>query len=372
VVDAQVTAQTQASILTLAGVSKRYGATNALGPIDLEVRKGEFLTLLGPSGCGKTTTLNIIAGLLAATTGHVTLGGREMTGVAPSRRDMGVVFQNYALFPHKTVSDNVAFGLRMRKTPREQMRERVRRMLDTVGLPGVEERMPEQLSGGQRQRVALARALVIEPKVLLLDEPLSNLDALLRKRMRHEIRDLQQRLGITTIFVTHDQDEAFEMSDRVALLNKGRIEQIGTPEDLYDAPATRFVAEFIGDANLVEGRIVAAEDSGQVVVRVAGGTDLPARSVPGSLKAGDAAYLMLRPERIELVTQVPAAAGALAARVVNRVFSGEQIHLVLETAHGIRLACTKPSLPRFRQLAPGDSVWIVPTECRALGVTPRE
>ena len=245
-------ASTAQHILSLDGVVKRYGAQTAVGPIDLAVRTGEFLTLLGPSGCGKTTTLLIIAGLLGATAGQVRLAGRDMTHVPPSKRDMGVVFQNYALFPHKTVLENVSFGLRMRKTPREQVNERVRRMLDIVGLPGVEERLPEQLSGGQRQRVALARALVIEPKVLLLDEPLSNLDAMLRKRMRHEIRELQQRLGITTIFVTHDQDEAFEMSDRVALLNRGRVEQIGSPEELYDQPLTRFVAEFIGDVNLID------------------------------------------------------------------------------------------------------------------------
>lgn len=371
-VDAQATAETQPPILTLEGVIKRYGATTAVGPIDLDVREGEFLTLLGPSGCGKTTTLQIIAGLLAASAGRVKIGGREMTGVAPSKRDMGVVFQNYALFPHKTVFDNVAFGLRMRKMPREQIRERVRRMLDTVGLPGVEERMPEQLSGGQRQRVALARALVIEPKVLLLDEPLSNLDAILRKRMRREIRDLQKRLGITTIFVTHDQDEAFEMSDRVALLNKGCVEQIGTPEDLYDSPATRFVAEFIGDANLVEGRVVEAQDSGRVRIRVPGDTDLPAGAVPGSLQVGDVAYLMLRPERIELMMEAPAAGDVLAAKVIKRVFSGEQLSLELKTANGIHLICTKPSLPRFRQLAPGDSVWLLPTECRALKVPPHE
>jgi spermidine/putrescine ABC transporter ATP-binding subunit len=370
VVDVLAKTEPPLLILTLEGVVKRYGATTALGPIDLDVRKGEFLTLLGPSGCGKTTTLQIIAGLLVASAGRVTLGGREMTGVAPSQRNMGVVFQNYALFPHKTVFDNVAFGLRMRKIPPEQIGTRVLRMLETVGLPGVEERMPEQLSGGQRQRVALARALVIEPQVLLLDEPLSNLDALLRKRMRHEIRDLQKRLGITTIFVTHDQDEAFEMSDRVALLNKGRIEQIGTPEDLYDSPTTRFVAEFIGDANLVQGQVVEAHDSGQVLIRVAGGTDLRAMAVPGSLRSGDSAYMILRPERMELTIEAPTSGDALAAKVRKRVFSGEQLSLELETSHGIQLVCTKPSLPRFRELGPGASVWLVPGECRALKVTP--
>ncbi|MGE0798602.1 MAG: ABC transporter ATP-binding protein [Lautropia sp.] len=367
--DARPAAAPPASLLSLEGIVKRYGATTAVGPIDLDVRHGEFLTLLGPSGCGKTTTLQLIAGLLVATAGRVRLDGRDLTDVAPSGRDMGVVFQNYALFPHKTVFDNVAFGLRMRRLPRPQIRERVSRMLQTVGLPGVEQRMPEQLSGGQRQRVALARALVIEPKVLLLDEPLSNLDAVLRKRMRHEIRDLQRRLGITTIFVTHDQDEAFEMSDRVALLNKGRIEQIGSPEQLYDAPATRFVAQFIGDPNLLEGRVVAVQDAGEVRVRVPGGWDLAATAEPGSLSVGDPACLVLRPERIELATQAPATGDDLAVKVRNRVFSGEQLKLELETAGGIVLNCSKPSLPRFRQLAPGDPVWLHPTECRALKVT---
>ena len=246
-------------ILELRRVLKRYGATLGVGPVDFVVQEGEFLTLLGPSGCGKTTTLHVIAGLLFPDEGEVRLRGRDITRLDPPHRDMGVVFQNYALFPHKTVFDNVAFGLRMRRVAREEIARRVRRMLELVGLPGVEARFPDQLSGGQRQRVALARALVIEPTVLLLDEPLSNLDAVLRKRMRLELRDLQQRLSTTTIFVTHDQDEAFEMSDRVVLLNHGRIEQIGTPEELYDTPATRFAAEFIGDTNLIEG-VVAGVD----------------------------------------------------------------------------------------------------------------
>jgi ABC-type Fe3+/spermidine/putrescine transport system ATPase subunit len=370
VADGEPAAATAPHILTLDGVVKQYGGQTAVGPVDLAVREGEFLTLLGPSGCGKTTTLQVIAGLLAATAGRVRLRGRDMTGVAPSQRDMGVVFQNYALFPHKTVFDNVAFGLRMRKTPREQVRERVRRMLDIVGLPGVDERLPEQLSGGQRQRVALARALVIEPQVLLLDEPLSNLDAMLRKRMRHEIRELQRRLGITTIFVTHDQDEAFEMSDRVALLNRGRVEQIGTPEELYDQPATRFVAEFIGDANLIDAHVVAAPDGDQVRVRIAGGAALSAGAVPGSVQAGDQALLMIRPERIELLLSAPSTGDAIAATLVQRVFSGEQIGLTLEAAGGVRLLCSKPSLPRYRQLVAGDPVWLVPSDCRVLKAAP--
>ena len=274
------------TILELQGVVKRYGATLGVGPVDVDVREGEFLTLLGPSGCGKTTTLHIVAGLLSPDEGRVMLGARDITRLDPQHRDMGVVFQNYALFPHKTVLDNVAFGLRMRGTPRAEIGGRVRRMLDLVGLPGVEARLPGQLSGGQRQRVALARALVIEPTVLLLDEPLSNLDAVLRKRMRLDLRELQQRLGIATIFVTHDQDEAFEMSDRVVLLNGGRVEQVGTPEELYDDPATRFAAEFIGETNLIEG-VVAATTGATIAVDTGAGGRYDAFAPGRSLRGGD-------------------------------------------------------------------------------------
>jgi ABC-type Fe3+/spermidine/putrescine transport system ATPase subunit len=276
---------------------------------------------------------------------------------------MGLVFQNYALFPHKTIFDNVAFGLRMRKVPKAEIAQRAKEMLRIVGLPDVDHRLPDQLSGGQRQRVALARALVIRPTILLLDEPLSNLDAMLRKRMRHEIRDLQQRLGITTIFVTHDQDEAFEMSDRVALLDRGRIAQIGAPEDLYDAPVSRFVAEFIGDANLIDGQVVSSDGHGLVRLRIAGGSEMVARTADHDLQPGQAALLMIRPERIELSDA--ASPGALPARVRQRVFSGERITLELDTAGG-PITCTKPSLPQYRLLDPGAQVWLQPGDCRAL------
>ena len=356
----------QEPVLRLEGVAKRYGDAHAVGPVDIDVERGEFLTLLGPSGCGKTTTLHIIAGLLAPTAGRVTTAGRDITHVEPRRRDMGLVFQNYALFPHKTIFDNVAFGLRMRKVAKAEIRERVLRMLDVVGLPGVDGRVPDQLSGGQRQRVALARALVIEPTVLLLDEPLSNLDAVLRKRMRLELRDLQRRLGITTIFVTHDQDEAFEMSDRIVLLNAGQIEQVGTPEEIYDAPASRFVAEFIGNVNLIDGEIVRLDGAGSAIVRIAGGLELAARLADPRLGAGAATHLMVRPERIELSAAGPAGQAAFEARVRKRVFSGEHLTFELETASGVGLICTKPSVPAYRAIATGDSVWLVPEDCRAL------
>jgi ABC-type Fe3+/spermidine/putrescine transport system ATPase subunit len=350
------------SVLTLAGIVKRYGSVTALGPVDIEVGKGELLTLLGPSGCGKTTTLHIIAGLTSPTAGRLLLAGRDITKLAPPYRDIGLVFQNYALFPHKTIAENVAFGLRMRKVPKADITVRVRRMLDVVGLPGVEERRPHQLSGGQRQRVALARALVIEPSILLLDEPLSNLDALLRKRMRLELRDLQQRLGITTVFVTHDQDEAFEMSDRVVLMNAGRVEQVGSPEDLYDRPRTRFAAEFIGEASLLEGQVI--ESSGEDVIVAVGDLAIPARAVGPGLVPGVPAILMARPERIEITPS--GSDGASAMTVAKRVFQGDRILFELRTEGGQRFHCSAPSIESYRAIQAGGHVSARFRECRAI------
>ncbi len=351
----------QENVLQLKGIVKRYGQTLAVGPVDISVRKGELLTLLGPSGCGKTTTLHIVAGLIEPTEGTVIMDGRDVTRLEPPQRDMGLVFQNYALFPHKTIYENVAFGLRMRRVARDEIRRRVGEVLDVVGLPGVEQRYPHELSGGQRQRVAVARAVVIEPGILLLDEPLSNLDAVLRKRMRLELRDIQQRLGITTIFVTHDQDEAFEMSDRVILLNKGLIEQVGTPEEMYDRPETRFAAEFIGEANLIGGKVgsVGASDM-EIVI---GGKSFPAPQVRRKLAAGDEVEVMVRPERLEIAKSAPAAGSALEGRIVKRVFSGDMIALSVETDDGIELTARKPSSARYRDIDQGDQVWIVPEDC---------
>ncbi|MEJ8573529.1 ABC transporter ATP-binding protein [Microbaculum marinum] len=356
---------TDDSVLELRGVEKLYGETRVLGPIDFTVQKGELLTLLGPSGCGKTTTLHIIAGLVEPTVGTVTMSGRDVTNLEPPHRDMGLVFQNYALFPHKTVFDNVAFGLRMRRVGREEIRERVMRVLDVVGLPGVEQRQPHQLSGGQRQRVAVARAVVIEPQVLLLDEPLSNLDALLRKRMRLELRDIQQRLGITTVFVTHDQDEAFEMSDRVILMNRGRIEQLGSPEDLYDRPESRFAAEFIGETNLIDGKVTKANGT-TVSIAVTGGAEFQAPLTNGAGAVGQEVYLMVRPERVEIARERPADAAAIGARVTKRVFSGDMLALTLTSADGLEIVSRKPSVSRYRDLEEGSDVWMMLEECRML------
>ena len=352
-------------VLRLEKVVKRYGATTALGPVDIDVRKGELLTLLGPSGCGKTTTLQIIAGLTNPTEGRLLLSGKDITALAPPYRDMGLVFQTYALFPHKTIGENVAFGLRMRKVPKAEIITRVRRVLGLVGLPNVEDRYPHQLSGGQRQRVAVARAVVIEPSILLLDEPLSNLDALLRKRMRLELREIQQRLGITTIFVTHDQDEAFEMSDRVILMNAGRIEQVGTPEDIYDRPATRFAAEFIGEASLLDGKVV--DIDGRALTLDVGGLKVHATSVGPALALGASAILMTRPERVELTDS--GEPGASDVTVGKRVFQGDRILFDLVTSHGQVFQCSVPSVERYRTIEIGRPIGARFRESRAIPVS---
>src|SRR6185295_12759752 len=234
------------SFLELDRVGKQFGPQTVVDDFTLAVGKGEFISFLGPSGCGKTTTLQMIAGFLDPSRGAIRLEGRDLTAIHPAKRGLGIVFQSYALFPHMTAAENVSFGLEMRRVPRAERAERVRATLAMVGLAGYEDRYPRRMSGGQQQRVALARALVIRPTVLLLDEPLSNLDLKLREEMRLEITSLQRRLGITTILVTHDQGEALVVSDRVAVMNKGQIEQIAPPIDIYERPASRFVAEFIG------------------------------------------------------------------------------------------------------------------------------
>jgi ABC-type Fe3+/spermidine/putrescine transport system ATPase subunit len=239
--------------IRLDGISKSYdGRLRAVDEISLDVKPGEFFSLLGPSGCGKTTTLRMIAGFETVDTGRILVGDRDVTDVPVHRRDMGMVFQSYALFPHRTVTENVAFGLRMRKVPKPEIEARVKAALAMVALTGFEDRRPGQLSGGQQQRVALARAIVIRPPVLLCDEPLGALDRKLRQQMQFELKQLQKELGVTLVFVTHDQEEALTMSDRIAVMNAGRIEQVGAPNEIYDRPRTRFVADFIGEINLID------------------------------------------------------------------------------------------------------------------------
>jgi spermidine/putrescine transport system ATP-binding protein len=241
-------------------VSKRFGEVEAVHQVSLQIREGEFFSLLGPSGCGKTTTLRMIAGFERPDAGEILIRGQRMNEVPPFHRPVNTVFQHYALFPHMTVFENVAFGLEMKRLPREEIRRRVAEALRLVRLTGLENRYPRQLSGGQQQRVALARALVNRPAVLLLDEPLGALDLKLRKEMQLELKNLQHQVGITFIYVTHDQEEAMTMSDRIAVMNQGRVLQVGTPVEIYERPATRFVADFIGETNFLEGRLVAFEE----------------------------------------------------------------------------------------------------------------
>ena len=285
--------------LTLTGVQKRFGAMAAVEDFNLEVERGEFVSFLGPSGCGKTTTLRMIAGFEQPTAGTIKVDGRDITNQSPNRRNVGMVFQAYALFPNMTIADNVGFGLRVRKRPKAEIKRKVSELLDLIHLPDKAERYPWQLSGGQQQRVALARALAIEPEVLLLDEPLSALDAKIRIILRAEIRAIQRKLGITTVYVTHDQEEALSLSDRIVVMSEGRIEQVGTPFEIYNFPSTGFVARFVGTLNVLAAKVV---DPAAGTLEVAGQPIRTSNPVKGS-HAGGTVSVALRPERVTLGSQ---------------------------------------------------------------------
>jgi putative spermidine/putrescine transport system ATP-binding protein len=320
------------SYLELSGLQKRYGQSVAVDDVSLSVEQGESVALLGPSGCGKTTTLRMLAGLIAPDRGTMTLDGSEITGLPAHRRNMGYVFQSYALFPHLSVARNIAFGLEERGIGRAETTKRVAEGLALVRLAGMEQRRPKELSGGQQQRVALARALVIQPSVLLLDESLSNLDAKLRDAMRHEIRSIQRSLGITTLFVTHDQVEALTMCDRIAVMHRGRIAQIGSAEDIYERPATRFVAEFVGRANVLS---LTRDAQGRAAVW--------GQVVP--VEATADADLFVRPQRMRIVpVSEPAGdeAARLTGRVLRSVFVGDHVEVLVEGAGG-QLTVEMPS-----------------------------
>jgi ABC-type Fe3+/spermidine/putrescine transport system ATPase subunit len=304
--------------VSVEGVGKRFGDVVALRDVSLEVAPGELLTLLGPSGCGKTTLLRLLAGFETPDGGRILISGQDVAGLPPYRRPVNTVFQHYALFPHRTVAGNVAFGLEQGRTPRALIPDRVAKALDLVRLPGYGDRRIDQLSGGQKQRVALARALVLEPDVLLLDEPMSALDPKLRKEMQVEVKNLQERLETTFVFVTHDQDEALVMSDRVAVMNAGRIEQVGTPDGLYERPRTRFVADFLGVRNLLECA-VRGRAEGRVLLETRGGLRLRAEDDGGW---GEAAWVGLRAERLSLVDA--SSPGALAATIEDELYLGDR------------------------------------------------
>jgi len=345
--------------VSLKNVTKAYGETVAVDSASFEVRKGELFFLLGPSGCGKTTILRMIAGFLRPDTGAISFDDRPIDAVPPHRRNTGMVFQNYALWPHMKVAENVAYGLRERKVARPEREQRVAEALRTVRMDQLRDRMPNQLSGGQQQRVALARALVIEPDVVLLDEPLSNLDARLRLEMRGEIRRIHDETGITTIYVTHDQKEALSMADRLAVMSMGRVEQIGAPRGVYRRPANRFVADFIGEANMIEGVLAEAAD-GQGLLRTELG-ELRAVLGPGAPETGSRAVCMVRPEclRLERGEQ-----NGFRASVESSFYLGEIEQFVL-TAAGIELKAFEANpgdqSPHTGQqvdvhFAPGDAV----------------
>ncbi|TPW31166.1 ABC transporter ATP-binding protein [Martelella alba] len=351
------------AFLELNALTKRYGPTTAVDRISFNVERGSFVSLLGPSGCGKTTTLQMIAGFEEVSSGHITLNGRDLAAIPARHRGLGIVFQTYALFMHMTAAENVSFGLEMRKVAKDERKRRVDRALDLVHLSHLADRYPRAMSGGQRQRVALARALVIEPELLLLDEPLSNLDAKLREEMQIELRRIQREAGVTTLMVTHDQAEALALSDRVVVMEKGRIEQEAAPFEIYDTPRTAFVSSFIGKSNLLSATLVSTSDAGSVLD--CRGTRLD--GLPVKLRPGPA-LISLRPERIQFSAENPLFTGT----VRERVFLGNQWLLTIETPIGDLLVVRRNM--GMNEAGIGDTVGLsfTPKDMRVLPVQEAE
>ncbi|OCC13121.1 ABC transporter ATP-binding protein [Streptomyces sp. PTY087I2] len=351
--------QTAGGDVRLAGISKTYGSFTAVHPLDLTVPQGSFFALLGASGCGKTTTLRMIAGLEEATTGTVFLGDRDITDLPPYKRPVNTVFQSYALFPHLDITENVAFGLRRRGI--KSVKKQVDEMLELVQLGDFARRKPHQLSGGQQQRVAVARALINHPQVLLLDEPLGALDLKLRRQMQLELKRIQTEVGITFVHVTHDQEEAMTMADTVAVMNGGRVEQLGAPADLYENPRTTFVANFLGTSNLIEGEIVSTGDD--LVVAAGGGKlSLPRERCSASSTSGGGRLLLgIRPEKISLAhaddaDSVPAGRNRVTGRVTDSSFIGVSTQYVVESPAGTALQVYEQNIERDTRLVPGAEV----------------
>ncbi|MBI5596501.1 MAG: ABC transporter ATP-binding protein [Elusimicrobia bacterium] len=353
--------------IELKGVRKRFGSAVAVDGVDLTIGDGEFFALLGPSGCGKTTLLRMIAGFEFPDSGRVLVEGKDVARVPPNERPVNMVFQHYALFPHMTVADNVAFGLRMKRLPQDEVVDRAAEGLRTVRLESLGGRYPHQLSGGQQQRVALARALVNRPEVLLLDEPLAALDERLRQDMRVELKALQAKVGISFVFVTHDQEEALALADRIAVMRAGRIEQVGTPQEVYEAPATRFVADFVGVSNLLPGAVVEVEP---LLMEAEGGTRRALLEVGGlgrvsaflmnGARAGDSVTLCLRPERIHLASDGSEAEleNRVPGIVQSTVFLGGEVRYRVMTASGRELDAHEISSPLRPVRRPGERVLV--------------
>jgi len=346
------------SQLTLRNVAKMFGDVRAVDDVCLNIEHGEFLTLLGPSGSGKTTTLNMIAGFEFPTSGQILLEGQDITTVAPNNRGIGMVFQNYALFPHMTVFENIAFPLKMRKTPSADIRTKAKTALQLVKLSGFERRYPNQLSGGQQQRVALARALVFRPPILLMDEPLGALDKKLRDHMRLEIKHLQESLNITAIYVTHDQEEALTMSDRIAIMNEGRIMQVGIPAELYEYPANLFVADFIGESNFLKGRVVKTEGN-RLAVETKDGLRIWSKK-RNALGLGKEITVAIRPEKIQVFSSkidVPTdIVNCFPGQVEEVVYVGEASVYHIRLSSGLFIEAKVQSGPLATRYKPGEKV----------------
>ena len=325
-------------IVRIADVDKSFDGERVVKKLNLDVERGEFLTMLGPSGCGKTTTLRMIAGFEVPTSGQIFLEGEDVDDKKPNERNVNTVFQNYALFPHMNVFDNIAFGLVEKKVKKDEIRRRVEEMIRLVQLDGMEKRMPSQMSGGQKQRVAIARALVNRPKVLLLDEPLGALDLKLRKQMQGELKALQRQLGITFIYVTHDQEEALTMSDRIAVMNRGRLEQVGTPEEVYNHPETKFVADFIGESNIIEGYVEDMTEDSIEVTMESGKAVIPETGY----RMEEMVYLCIRPENLKISTE-PKEGFRFRGQVREHIFIGSTNKTMIEMPNGQMLKSVTPA-----------------------------
>lgn len=341
--------------LSIRGAAKTYGSVVALAEASLELAEGEFLTLLGPSGSGKTTLLMMVAGLVPPSAGEIWIDGKLATYAPPDKRDIGIVFQNYALFPHLTVYENIAFPLRMRRRPAAEIDAEVKRVLEIVRLPQVGRRLPRELSGGQQQRIALARCMVYRPSIILMDEPLGALDRQLRDQMQLEIKDLHSRLGITVLYVTHDQEEAMAMSDRICLMNQGRIEQIGTPQELYFRPQSVFVAEFLGESNIFEAAVLQGGDP--IALRGPAGMAIRARG-DASIESGAIVKVMIRPERLRLLSDGETTENMVVGKVRESVFVGGVTRYFVQLRNGLELSLKQLSADATEMQQPGSEVRI--------------